>query len=321
MAFPVQQNYSLRRWIPLGLSVLIHAGLVGGLIYGYRAYRNDTDIADLPRPVSPDALLVEGAKAGGVQNGNFMAAAQGVATHSLIPSLPSAKSNFNDSPPSLLGVNSGEAGNTAPMIGITSATAGGAVGLPTDQHIAGPPATFMGISGDAIRVVFVCDASGSMMDRLPILEAQLKYSIDQLQSIQWFNVVFFQDSNAVAVNPKSLIQALPANRQRVEDLLQNVHAHGGSNPLTAIRLAFSQHPQVVYLLTDGDFGDVADSITDQQVVDEIHRLNNAGHTCVNTILFISNAADLQDEDARGGKAVLQKIAAGNNGTFKVVVAE
>jgi hypothetical protein len=318
------QTRSARRWIPLPLSILIHVALIAGLIYGYRNYRDRSDASNLQRATVPDVLLVEDAKVGGVDQSHFTSPPIPRPMQSLIPSLPSGVTIASHSPslpPALAQpISTGGSADSHPLIGLpVSAPSANPVGITSSSP--GPTASFMGISGDAIRIIFVCDASGSMMDRLPSLQAQLRNSIDQLAPIQWFNVIFFQYSNAIAVNPKGLIQALPANRSRIEKILPNIQARGNSNPLTAIDLAFSQHPQIIYLLTDGDFEDVADSVTDQKILDQIHRLNAKGNVCVNTILFISDVADLQQDDARGGQAILQKIAAENGGTFKVVVAE
>jgi hypothetical protein len=278
----------------------------------------------LPRASVPDALLVENAKVGGVDAAHCTSPSIPRPMRSLIPAVPSATNGKSHSLPQPIAPSpsdlSGGSSASQPMIGLPLASPPASpVGITSSSP--GPTATFMGISGDAIRIVFVCDASGSMMDRLPSLQAQLKISIDQLAPIQWFNVIFFQYSNAVAVNPTGLVQALPTNRSRIEKILTHIQARGNSNPLTAINLAFSQHPQVIYLLTDGDFEDVADSITDQKIIEQMRHLNANKNVSVNTILFISNLADLQQDDARNGQVILQKIAAENGGTFKVVVAE
>jgi hypothetical protein len=310
-----------RRWVPLVLSILIHIAVIVGLIYVVHDYHDQIEAFDQQRATVPDALLVEGEKVG-VSNIGIASAPSGAPMRTLISPPVTATdgvSNIPSPPPSLIAPAIGS--GTQPLIGLGAAC----TAAPAPVGIAGSPALpraqFMGISGDAIRVAFVCDASGSMMDRLPILQAELKQSIDQLQPIQWFNVIYFQNGHALAADPHGLIQALPTNSARIKNLLQTVQARGSSNPLPAMELAFSQRPQVIYLLTDGDFEDVTESITDAHIIAEIRRLNPNNQVCVNTILFISDAADLQQDDARAGKAVLTRIAADNGGTFKVVVAE
>lgn len=317
------RSRAARRWIPLPASILVHAVVIGGLVYSYQQEQASTP-AEQRRANVADALLVQGARIGTPRQMNMPQTRMEAPARTLIaPPVVPETNTANSQPVMLPSPESKEAtgGGATPLIGLPMPSEqGGTVGVNVPEA-SQPQASFMGISGDALRVVFVCDASGSMMDRLPRLQEQLRFSIEHLAPVQWFNVIFFQNSRAIAADAHQLIQALPGNVERIEKLLPTISARGSSNPLTAIRLAFAQRPQVVYLLTDGDFEDVAGGITDRQITDAISRLNTHGAVRVNTILFISDMRDLQQEDARGGRAVLQKIARENDGTFKIMVAE
>lgn len=317
------QTRSAQRWVPLAASVFIHALFIAALIWAFHDF-SSAGQRNTDRVKVPDAILIPGAPVGGApspQMGNVPAP---LPSHTLIAPMHETHTAVGSAHPDLARslISGSESPDSkslgATMIGPIEPAAPSAIGV--NQSSEGPKSQFMGTSGDAIRIAFVCDASGSMMDRMPWLIQQLKISIDQLQPVQWFNVIFFQDGNAVAADPHGLVQALPNNCQRIESLIQNVPAMGNSDPMTAIDLAFSQKAQVIYLLTDGDFGEVG-SITDQKIIDQIRRMNPSGMVHVNTILFVSRKEDLKSEDAQGGRKVLQQIARENGGTFKAVVAE
>ena len=192
----------------------------------------------------------------------------------------------------------GEAGGQVPNIGI----AGGAAGL------RGP--VFGDPGGNVTRVAFLCDASGSMMQKMPVLERELAKAVDGLKPVQAFNVIFFQGSEPFAFNRHALIQATPVNKRSVGKFLEEVTPAGSSDPLPGLKLAFGQKPQLIYLLTDGDFPD------NNQVLRQINELNKEHKVKINTVAFVSKA----DTDV-DFIALLRKVAADSGGTFRKVLAD
>ena len=86
---------------------------------------------------------------------------------------------------SLVGVTGGA--NMAPM-GVTANTDG--LG-----------ATMFGATGgNAYKIIYIVDASGSLIDTLPFVIKELKRSINELSDRQEFNVIFFQAGDAIEVN-------------------------------------------------------------------------------------------------------------------------
>jgi hypothetical protein len=183
-------------------------------------------------------------------------------------------------------------------------------GVPGGGGGIGPKANFVGMSGNARRVVYVCDATGTMLGlKYKLLQKQLYKAIDILKPIQGFNVVFFKggDSDAEWSNPfaEELVVANPANKQKVRTFIEQFQVVGkGTNPLPALRLAFAQKPQLVYFLTDGEFNNV---VGYEQVLAEVRRLNADKSVKINTIAFMSD--DPKAEEA------LQKMARENGGRF------
>jgi hypothetical protein len=178
---------------------------------------------------------------------------------------------------------------------------GGGIGIKTK---------FMGTGGNARTVVFVCDASGSMINTFSSLKAELVKAISRLKSIQGFNVIFFQDEKAAALD-SGLLFATPENKRKAFQWLDTITTTGTTNPIPGIDMAFRNRPQLIYLLTDGDFPD------NNAVKAAIQRLNNGKQTRVNTIIFVSEA----DSDTSQSFIDLMKAIAKDNGGVYAHVKE
>src|SRR5688572_21839834 len=179
-------------------------------------------------------------------------------------------------------------------------------GLPTGTGYGTGGGIFIPNRG-ARRIVFVCDATGTMINRFALLRIELARAIRQLQPVQAYNVVFFRDEGAAAASTQGLLLANSENRRKAQQFLEDFSPSGQTNPLPALRLAFAQKPELVYFLTDGEFNNL---VTYEKVVAEITRLNAGQKARVNTISFGSH-------DAEAGE-VLKRIARDNGGLYKHV---
>ncbi len=99
----------------------------------------------------------------------------------------------------------------------------------------------------------------------------------------------------------------PAHKRNAYKFLDDVTTSGTTDPIPGLTLAFAQHPQLVYLLTDGDFPD------NKAVKEKIKELNRDHKVKINTIAFVNN----QDTDT-DFKALLSDIAKESGGTYKYV---
>ena len=98
----------------------------------------------------------------------------------------------------------------------------------------GPHGPVFGHGGNARKVIFVCDATGSMLNKMPTLKQQLENAIHDLKPIQSFNVIFFYDGpKLLACDPEHMIMATPANQQKVQAFLDNVTPTGQTDPFPA----------------------------------------------------------------------------------------
>ena len=170
----------------------------------------------------------------------------------------------------------------------------------------GPHGPVFGPSGNAHRITFVCDASGSMINKMASLKYQLLSAIQPLRPFQSFGVIFFQDEKFTSLT-SALLTATPENKRRADKFLEDVTTTGPTNPIPGIELAFKQHPQLIYLLTDGDFPD------NNAVLSRVRELEKTNKVKINTIAFITSS----DTDT-AFLSLLQQISTETGGVFKQV---
>jgi len=173
----------------------------------------------------------------------------------------------------------------------------------------GPRGPVFGDGGNARRIVFVCDATGSMLNKMPVLKAELQNAVTALKPSQSFNIIFYYDGPKVqAADMAQLLPATSESKRNAFKFLENVTATGQTDPIPALQLAFKQKPDLVYLLSDGGLDD--NLRTNKEVTDELDRLNPGHKVKINTIMF-----DSYQEEA---EAVMTKIAKDTGGKYRYV---
>lgn len=184
---------------------------------------------------------------------------------------------------------------------------GGGMGL-------GPKSRMFGHGSNVRSIIYVCDGSGSIVGggKDSELRSELKKDVASLSPIQAFNVIFFQEpENPQTTTPyvelgDSLMMAKPINKARLFDFIDNKLSFGrGTDPIPALEAAFAQHPELIFLLTDGDFDDNA------AVVKTINRLNADKKVHVNTVLLLGSQRG--DEVNQEFVDLMAKIAHDNGG--------
>ncbi len=178
----------------------------------------------------------------------------------------------------------------------------------------GPKGPVFGDGGNARVITFVCDASGSMLSKMDALKVEMSKVVHQLKPIQSFNVIFFQQGDPKSLDRSSVVTANPENKRKFDEFVKNINTAGDTNPIPGLEIAFKQKPQLVYLLTDGEFPD------NKAVIAKIAELNKDKRIKVNTIAF-TNSEDKKNKIDTAFKKVLQQIASENGGTFRDVNAD
>jgi hypothetical protein len=172
-----------------------------------------------------------------------------------------------------------------------------------------------GASGNARRIVFVCDASGSMINKMATLKDQLTKAYTSLKPIESFELIFFKDEKFDSFmkfyHKDGLVAATPEAKRKAAEFLQGVTTTGSTDPIPGIIAAFKTNPQVMYLLTDGDFPD------NDAVLQKVRELNNArpadNKVKINTIAFVGDG-----DNEVAFLDLLKTIAKESGGTFKHV---
>lgn len=144
----------------------------------------------------------------------------------------------------------------------------------------GEKAEFLGLKGsNARRVVYVIDASGSMMRALQIVVDELERSLERLSPEQSYGVIFFQRNDALVVPPGGrLVAATLENKMRSMRWIRadrNVIPAGRSNPIKALERAMALDPDVVFLLSENITGSGEFEIDQKDLLGLIEKLNPA----------------------------------------------
>ena len=181
----------------------------------------------------------------------------------------------------------------------------------------GPAATFYGSGGNAKRIAYLIDASGSLLDSLPFVVEELKRSINELSDRQTFTVIFFQGEGALEVPPKGMKRADVDMKRQVIEWIDTGSGHivptGRSNPVSALKLALSYNPQLVFLLSDNITGQGQYELHQQRLLSEI-RKSNTTNAKINTIQFLYPDPLVEV----GLKPTLQMVSESTGGIYKFV---
>jgi hypothetical protein len=156
----------------------------------------------------------------------------------------------------------------------------------------------------ARRIVFVCDASGSMLQKFDVLKRELSRGVHRLDPTQSFNLIFFQEENCVRL-AAAMVPATPDAKNKVDRFLDTIIPRAETNPIPALDAAFALKPELIFLLTDGDFPD------NQAVLDYVARHDANRKLRINPLAFVNE----KDKDT-DFTAVLMEIAKRSGGTYR-----
>jgi hypothetical protein len=156
---------------------------------------------------------------------------------------------------------------------------------------ANPPAvSFLGQKGNAFRIVFIVDGTGSVANDFAQFRSQLRKAIYGLKAKQSFSVVFSNDHNPL---PSSavLLHATSYNKLKMLEWIDDFRPSGVTDPYPAWHTALLMRPQMIYFLSDPSC--FPDKQKLQQVIDEYAASNELtinmvafeGHDAVNERWF------------------------------------
>jgi hypothetical protein len=189
-------------------------------------------------------------------------------------------------------------------------------------HVDG--ASFAGLSStNARKIVYVIDASGSMIMHHQIVRDELARSLENLSPQQSFSVIYFQANNAVEVPPGGrLVSATAQNRSAaLEWIKSNVVPAGGTNPLVAIEKALKLNPDVIFLLSQDITGYGQFEVDQQDLMKLLDSLNprdpetGSRATQINCIQFVS------EDRLKAMQAIAREHGGRGGGAYKFLSSE
>ncbi|HKD37102.1 MAG TPA: VWA domain-containing protein [Pirellulales bacterium] len=145
--------------------------------------------------------------------------------------------------------------------------------------------SLLGVEGKGTKFVYVFDHSGSMgvpgnkpLDRA---KKELLASIDGISDVQQFYIIFYnQDQKVFRIDPTGgrLIFGTDTNKKLAKQFVDSIRAEGATRHVDALAMALRMHPDVIFLLTDGD---PPDDLTKEEQA-RLEKLNSNG-TAINVI--------------------------------------
>ena len=163
------------------------------------------------------------------------------------------------------------------------------------------------------RIVFLIDASGSLVDSLPQMVVWLNEALQTVEPNERFAVYFFKADKPIAIKPAGM---LAPSRELLSQLGEDwlnpdavpVFPSGRSNPAKAIAQAMSHKPTDLYLLSDDAFAMYAGGTTAPQAIDLVTQALGDNQVRVHGVQFFY----------RGDNNVLETLANQTSGTFEFV---
>ncbi|MBX3355304.1 MAG: hypothetical protein KF724_06365 [Phycisphaeraceae bacterium] len=175
----------------------------------------------------------------------------------------------------------------------------------------GRTATLAGLRAtNAQRIVYVVDASGSLVGTFPAIAAELAKSLRRLDPRQSFAVILAQRGRALMVPPGRLMPASDEQvRRTVEWIETRVFPTGGSNPLPALDAAMKLEPDLIFFLSAGMTGAGEYEMGPDEFVAALERLNPVVSRSGRRKARIQCVAFLNRDAAR----LLERVSAAHGG--------
>jgi hypothetical protein len=156
------------------------------------------------------------------------------------------------------------------------------------------------------KIVYLCQATGSMLSAMGALKQQLKESVNALDG-QEFNIIFFQGDVVLPLFKEGTRPASADNKKLAIPFIDKVVASDSTKPVAAINFALREKPDVLYLLTDG-FPSIAKF---DDVPNAFKQGNRDGKVHVNCIF-------LQSDSNPALETRLKQITKDGHGDFKMI---
>lgn len=145
-------------------------------------------------------------------------------------------------------------------------------------------------------VVFVMDRSSSMSSgqALERVKAELAYGLQALKPEQSFGVIFFDHTEEILETSFRLLPATTDHVERTKKWMESVHPRGSTFPAKAMELAIDAGPQLIVLLSDGEFDPFSVSMITQH--NQARRDTKCRIDCVGLSEAIVTLSDIANQN-------------------------
>ncbi len=181
---------------------------------------------------------------------------------------------------------------------------------------------FAGIEGGGNHFVYLVDSSNSMRN-FNEARAELLRSVDALQPDQRFYVVFYDQNPthmriaAADEDDASSMLATPENKLALRRWAMTIRQEKGKSPVETLRFAFGLEPDVIFLLSDGEF-----SAETEEVIRELNQRENLfGESQLATIIHTIRYPGYSPGEATKAETQMRRIASENGGQYRNIVLE
>ena len=165
------------------------------------------------------------------------------------------------------------------------------------------------------RIVFVVDASGSLIDSMPRVVEEVNQSIDQLDPDQQFSVIFYQGNQVFEAPPTGLKGGSDRAKAQIQAWILPSAGHvlpqGFSNPIEAMRIAMTYNPDLVCLYSDTVTGIRPGEIGRDELLRQVNQLTQDRGVTISTIQFFYNDPE----------QTLETLAAHHGGIYRFVAED
>ena len=166
----------------------------------------------------------------------------------------------------------------------------------------------------ARRIVYLVDASGSLVDSFPRVLNELNLSIDRLEEDQAFTAIFFGAEGVTEVPPVGLKWADPQTKRNARNWIDpdsgNVTAWGRGDLMEALQRATGYGADEIVILSDNLIGSRPSQQKIETLIDDITQVTEGKIEKINVMQFFS----------RDPKHVLKTIAERFNGSYSLILA-
>lgn len=181
---------------------------------------------------------------------------------------------------------------------------------------------FAGVEGGGNHFIYLVDSSKSMRN-FNEARNELLRSVEALQAHQRFYVVFYDqnpDYMRLAesqIDEPSSVLATAANKRALRQWAMTIQQQPGKSPTEVLPFAFKLRPDVIFLLSDGEFA----AQTEEVIRKHNRRDNLFGETGPISIIHTIRYPGYSAAEARNAEEQMKRIAAENGGQYRNIVIQ